>query len=102
MAFKHQDLTSHEVSQIIELLEQQIKVCGSEIKKQYETILFKFDYNDLTEPYKAEPEQQEEDFFKAILETAKENGHQEPTQAETEQAQRNADLNLSKYCEGLK
>ena len=46
--------------------------------------------------------QQKEDFFKAILETAKENGHQEPTQAETEQAQTQSDLNLSKYCEGLK
>jgi len=55
-----------------------------------------------TKPEQAEPEQQEEDFFKAILETAKENGHQEPTQAETEQAQKQSDLNLSKYCEGLK
>ena len=55
----------------------------------------------LSEIYQ-EPEQQEEDFFKAILETAKENGHQEPTPEETEQAQTQSDLNLSKYCEGLK
>ena len=54
------------------------------------------------EQARAKEEERKDLIFNKILETAKENGHQEPTQAETEQAQTQSDLNLSKYCEGLK
>ena len=38
---QEQEFTSHELSQIAELVESQRLKCGSEIKKQYERILFK-------------------------------------------------------------
>ena len=45
-----------------------------------------------------EPSQEPSEYLTAILQTAKENGHQEPTQAETEQAQAQASFNISKIC----
>ena len=116
LLFKHQrnDLSDFEYSQISELLERAVLVCGSEIKKQYETILFKINGQ--------EPDQDENgNKLKASClncgtPTEKylmnkrnyfccnncEEEHQKPTQDEINQEHKQTDLNISKICRSFK
>ena len=116
LLFKHQrnDLSDFEYSQISELLERAVLVCGSEIKKQYETILFKINGQ--------EPDQDENgNKLKASClncgtPTEKylmnkrnyfccnncEEEHQEPTLYATDDLKQLADNGIKKLCEGLK
>ena len=116
LLFKHQrnDLSDFEYSQISELLERAVLVCGSEIKKQYETILFKINGQ--------EPDQDENgNKLKASClncgtPTEKylmnkrnyfccnncEEEHQKPTLYATDDLKQLADDGIKKLCEGFK